>query len=151
MGNKQNYQFSKVTQSTFDPKKYEGMWYKVHSSDVDDTSCDSTVLFHFYTGEVLNITSYCIVKSRLVKHEQKYATVPNKFEPCKFTIKSEGILGTQSKYWIYYTDYVTYALIGDGTMNKYGNGSNYVVLSRTPKVTKELTAKIQAEIIKHAI
>ena len=150
MGNKQDYQFNTVTQPTFDMKKYEGMWYQVFNSD-EDTSCDSVVLFHFTTGNILNITSYCIVRSKLVRHEQKYAIIPNRFDPGKLIVKSEGILGTENNYWIYYTDYTNYAIIGDGKMNKNKNGSNYVVLSRTPKITDDMSAKIQKEIAKHAI
>jgi lipocalin len=131
-------------------KKYEGMWYQVYSSS-NDKSCDSLVFFYFSTGEVLNMTSYCIVKSKLVHHEQKSATILNRFDPCKLVVVSEGILGTKNNYWIYYTDYVNYAIVGDGNMNSDKDGSNYVVLSRSPKISEDMFSKVQKEIAKHAI
>jgi len=150
MGNTPAYQFSPITQATFDMNKYEGMWYKVFDSS-SNTGCNSMIVFCFVTGTTLNMTTYCIVDSKLARHEQAYATTPNRYDPSKLVVKKEGILGSTSNYWIYYTDYINFAIVGDGKLNKTTNGSNYFVLARKSKLTPELEQRIQNEIVKHAI
>lgn len=150
MGGQQSYQFSTVTQTTFDKKKYEGMWYKVFVSGYSE-GCDKTIEFYFLTGETLNMTSYCVKRNRLVNHRQAIAVAPNKYDPCKLVLQEEGLSYGSKNYWIYYTDYTNFALVGDGKLNEEKNGSNYFVLSRSPVIADSLQDRIQKEIAKHAI
>lgn len=149
MGNKQQTQFSPVTQDTFDADRYSGMWYKVYDS-VNSASCDSTIVFCFLTGDILNITEYCVVGSALKGQVQRTAVAHNPHDPCKFELKTKGSFGAK-QYWIYYTNYTTYSLVGSGVPNAAGNGSDFVILSRSPAIPEAQQREVRNKAIQFGL
>lgn len=145
MGNNESRPFSTVTQATFDPDRYSGMWYEIYNT-IKERRCDTNLSFHFHTGDVMNITTYCVVNNKLTNQRQHTAVAPNPYDPCKFVLRTEGALGGTKSYWIYYTDYTSYAIVGSGRSNSSGDGSDFFVLSRTPTLPDSVSQDINKKV-----
>lgn len=145
MGGSESRLFSTVTQSTFDSDRYSGMWYEVYNTK-DESRCDAKISFHFNTGNVVNITTYCVVNNKLANQEQHTAVAPNPYDPCKFVLRTQGAIGGTRNYWIYYTDYKSYAIVGSGVPNSAGNGSDFFVISRTPSLPDSMLEEIERKV-----
>lgn len=144
MGNSPQKQFSTTTQSTLDMQKYSGQWYVVRDTS-EERSCDLVVAYYFPLDNVLNITTYCYANKKLTHHTQSTAVVPNKYEPSKLVVRTQGSYGT-TKHWVYYTDYTTYAIVGSGEANSSNTGSDFMVLSRKPSLSESQIAEVKSKL-----
>lgn len=148
MGNNQAQEFSTATQLTFNAERYVGMWYQVYNSDKNkNTGCDVSIAFYFMTGDVLNMSTYCVINQKLVNHVQHTGIAPNPYDPTKFVVRTEGIFNQTFKYWIYDTDYDTYSIVGTGIPRQEGTGSDFIILSRKPRLSSKIINEIRSKVI----
>ena len=131
-------QISRVTLATFDASKYEGVWYEVAAIPQSfEGSCQEAVSFYILLSGKLDITNYCINNNQVVNIIRAHATQLSKDAPGKFKINFEGFnLRGEAQYWVYDTDYKTYAIVGGG------NADALWLLSRTKKMSPTLLVQL---------
>lgn len=149
MGNTTQKHFSTATQSTLDMKKYSGQWYVVFNT-TQDNSCGMVVAYYLAVDSVLNMTTYCYSNKELKYHTQSTGVAPNKYEPSKLVVRTSGSYGT-TKHWVYYTDYVTYAIVGSGEPNSKDTGSDFMILSRERTLSKSVRAEVESKISSYGL
>ena len=149
MGNKPTTGFSTTTQATLDLERYSGMWYQVYNSDTSKSrECDTSIVFYFTTGTVLNMSTYCVVRSKLTNQVQHTGVAPNPYDPSKLVVRTEGVLGKTTAYWVYDTDYDTYSIVGNSLANVEDGGAHFFVLSRKPKLLAKSVDIIQEKVVR---
>lgn len=149
MGNSPRKQFSTTTQSTLDVQKYSGQWYITRDTS-EERSCDLVVAYYFPMDDVLNMTTYCYTNKTLSHLTQSTAIVPNKYEPSKLVVRTQGSYGI-TKYWVYYTDYTTYAIVGFGEANRANTGSDFMVLSRKSSLSESIASEVKSKLSEYGL
>jgi lipocalin len=145
MGNSDVKGFSDITQSDFDTVKYGGMWYQTYDS-TGAHKCDQVIAFHVPRNDIIYITTYCMKGPVPVSIKNSTAVAPNiQYAPGKLVLRTEGSFGT-TPYWVYYTDYTNYAIVGSGKPSASGVGSDFVVLSRKETLTKQFEDEIAKKV-----
>lgn len=133
-----NFDFSKFT----DPTK---VWYEISSNTTEVSatpglrnygkSCQNKIVAFSRTQSTTEIsnttvttfTSACYLDKKKVGTVQGKIVIDDPLVPSRMSINFEGLLNKKAKYWVYDTDYETYAIVGN-------NSGKYWILSRDPKI-----------------
>lgn len=119
-----------LTMKDFDINKYLGQWYEVaHTSGADGSKCNNAIASYQSTripGEYVVINT-CYVNMNKVSSETGAIKMPDPNSPAKLKVKFNAIFNGWFDYWIYWTDYDNYALVGS-------TSGHFWILSRRPQM-----------------
>ena len=114
----------------FDLEKFAGVWYELaHIKNPYQSNCDHAQLTFTLAGTGLySVTSKCFKIGSAASQREGATRISNPNDPSKMEIQFESLMPGWLKFWIYDTDYTSYAIVG--------NPSGYVwILSRTATLT----------------
>jgi apolipoprotein D and lipocalin family protein len=143
MGNTEsNTQISTQTQQNVDLEKYAGVWYEIATiKQPSENQCEQSVAFYLYLKNSLQIYNYCINNDQIVDMVHGVATVINEYDPSKLSVKLDGWrINKTAQYWIYDTDYKSYAIVGGGNINSIW------ILSRNKRVSNTLLQSLLGKV-----
>jgi apolipoprotein D and lipocalin family protein len=124
---------SNETQSNFDPVRYTGTWYEVAryinmpkpiSFEEGCTSVSAEYAWDS-TDNLMTITNNCYKNNDLFSYITGTARIPDLKDKSKLLVKFNKY-EYEYRYWVHWTDYDNYAIVGEP------RGNNLWILSRTP-------------------
>ena len=124
------------TVKDFDVKRYMGRWYEIAKIPfVWEIGCAYATADYSWDEEeqVMNVKNTCLDENKNVKHVSLgVARIPNTSDPSKLKVMfEENPSQKQGDYFLNFTDYDHYAIVGSPT-------KEYVwILSRTPTIPKK--------------
>jgi len=141
-------EISTKTIKTFSPIEYAGQWYEIARYAFNGTptlvyerGCDKAIAIYRWdpSNDIMSIENVCTdADLNPIRKSFGKATVPNPTDSGKLLVEFEDSLPVdigKQPYWIHYTDYKNYSLVG-------GPSGNYLwLLARNPSVPKEEVAK----------
>lgn len=117
------------TLETFEPERYQGRWFEIARLPNDfERSCIRTMAFYSWKRDKMMIQNKCNTKNGNIEIEGVGVTLDKKF-PGKLEVTFSG--GQKGQYWVYWTDYDKWAIVGNQ------NKSYFWILSRNPKISIE--------------
>lgn len=138
MGNNTSTKISSHTVKNFDPVRYSGEWveaarYPTLSYEKDCPNARAVYKWDI-AKQLLLVENICLdVNGNKIRSRLGQARIPNMSDPgkllLKFTDGGPSDFG-EAPYWVHYTDYDKYALVG-GPSGKF-----LWLLSRSPVITK---------------
>jgi lipocalin len=113
----------------FNFDKFLGNWCEIsHIDRPYQSNCDFAVLDLVKEGEIYKITNHCTRYGKSGSSQKGQFRILNPNDPSKLEIQFETLIPGWVKFWIYETDYQSYAIVG--------NPSGYFwILSREPNMT----------------
>ena len=128
----------KSTQPKFDPVKYSGQWYefaKYPTLKYQNMCKNSTADYKWDSStSTLKVVNTCFLQNGQQYSRSANAKIIDFEDPGKLSIEfdaTEGPTDGKGQYWVHYTDYDNYAIVG-------GPSSKYLwILSRQPKLSKK--------------
>jgi len=115
MGN----QTSQVTTiKSFDPEKYEGEWWEIaRYPNPSQKDCLRLSSCYHWNGnkEKMKVTNTCWTRDGKSKKTVGHAVMPNPDFSGRLEVKIDG---NTSSYWILWTDYNRYSIVGNGNRTR---------------------------------
>lgn len=139
MGNYNSSGISTKTIKEFDPTRYVGEWFEVgrYPTLIYERGCAGAKAIYRWDPslEIMSIENVCLdPQDKPLRRSFGRARVANKSDPGKLLVEFNDALPFdmgEQPYWIHYTDYDNYALVG-------GPDGNFLwLLARKSKVPKE--------------
>lgn len=111
-----------------DPVKYQGVWYEIaRYPNWFENDCVSAKAIYQWTGKQMNVRNVCTMTNGATRDISGIATIPNSQYPWQLLVDFH--MGFPGQYWVLWTDYDKWALVGDGM------GTSFWILSRTPQIS----------------
>lgn len=123
-------QVSSFTQENFDINRYMGEWQEIaHIPQRFQQGCQNASAIYKLIGNQIDVLNICSKEGNPVDVVRGIGTIPDPNVPSKLKIKFIGFINTEGDYWVHYTDYDKYAIVGNGT-------PDYLwILSRSPVIS----------------
>lgn len=106
------------TMEGFNISKYLGTWYEVvHTAGADGSHCNNAIASYIKTsvpGE-FQVVNSCYVNGERESLITGVVKMPDPMSTARLLIKFDTLGGKWFDYWIYWTDYVSYALVGSSS------------------------------------
>ena len=123
------------TVKNFDVGRYMGRWYEVAKIPfVWEVGCEYATADYSWDEEkqVIHVKNTCYDENKTVKRVSKgVARIPDPNDPSKLIVTFEENPNDSGDYFLNFTDYTQYAIVGSPT-------KSYVwILSRTPTIPKK--------------
>lgn len=117
-----------MSSNTFYPQYYQGVWYEIaRYPNWFQTQCVQSTVLYTWTGKDLKIKNMCRLADGSCDTITGTATIPNPQYPTHLIVNFD--MGYPGQYWVLWTDYDKWALVGNQ------NKSNFWILSRTPTIS----------------
>ena len=133
------------TVQTLDLDAYAGLWYQIASIPKSyDSGCDHVfAVYQVRKDGTIDVNNYCWSNGLPNKDIHGVAWTPAPDDPGKLLVKFDGVFSSEpGNYWLYETDYTSYALVGGG------DPDSMWILSRKQKmslsVINQLLTKMEA-------
>jgi apolipoprotein D and lipocalin family protein len=117
---------SSVTLPFVDYAKYAGRWYTVAKIPFEyDKNCECTYADYTFTGKHLCVVNTCVLADGTSYTRKGTAVAGNAVEPGKLMISFDDKMqhygnvkvGQAGDYYLHYTDYTRYAVVGSPSGN----------------------------------
>lgn len=134
---------STSTVSSLKLEDYMGLWYEIASIPTffsKDCGFSSAVYQLTPDGTRIFLTNYCWGESSKPTTINGIAAVENSSDPGKLLVQFEGV-NELGHYWIYDTDYKSYAIVGGGDENFLW------ILARKPRISSQLYGTLIEKIL----
>jgi apolipoprotein D and lipocalin family protein len=119
----------------FDPQRYSGKWYEIARYDnlIYERYCYGAIAEYEWNSnkEILGVKNTCIgPNNESIRESYGSATIRNQNEPGKLVIQFQdmGPVDTRGDYWVHWTDYDRYSIVGSPS------GTYLWILSRYNRV-----------------
>ena len=128
---------TRETQKNFDIEKYLGKWYEIARYDfVFQRDCSFSEAEYTWNAEenVMNIKNTCLDSQRNpIRDSEGRGRIPDMNDKSKLKVLFFGpeAWKQEGDYWVFYTDYDKYSIVGDA------NGRFLWILSREKTIPKE--------------
>lgn len=131
------------TMENFDINRYIGTaadaWYEIaHTGGSDKHQCNNAMVKYEKTASPRQfiVHNICYVNRTPDKTMSGTMTMPDPNVPSKLKVKFDQILGKEFDYWVFFTDYDNYSLVGSSS-------GHYWILGRKPQVGLCVVRKLQ--------
>lgn len=133
---------SHQTIKTFDPVRYSGVWNEIAKYYLKwEADCQNAQAIYKWNpiSQTMSVENQCYVGGKMIRSRRGQARIPNMADPGKLLLKfTDGLPADpgEAPYWIYYTDYEKYAIVGGPT------GQYLWILARNPTIPIEDTVML---------
>lgn len=124
------------TIKNFDPKRYEGTWWEIarYPNPFQEGCARSSAKYRWNQAECrMRITNKCYSSDDQTKKITGFATIPDPTQPGKLLVTFPHLPSiptmNQANYWVHWTDYDRYSIVGNG------NRSQLWILSREKSIS----------------
>lgn len=103
---------------SFDIISYQGIWYEIAKFPVPfEFNCLNISAEYTWNGDVLNIINSCLYKGKYTSRKGTAKIIDIYQNIPKLKVSFDGVPddSQRSNYWILYTDYVNYSIVGSST------------------------------------
>lgn len=132
------------TMNNFDVNRYVGTtdsaWYEIaHTAGSDKHQCNNAMAKYEATSSPSRfiVHNVCYVNRKPTKVMSGVLTMPDPNVPSKLKVKFDQILNREFDYWVFFTDYDNYALVGSSS-------GHYWILGRKPQVGLCVVKKLES-------
>jgi len=120
MGNYSSTQISSSTVKNFDPVRYSGEWIEAarYPTLIYEQDCSGAKAIYTWDTDkqLLYVENVCLnAKGNKIRSRKGQARIADKSDPGKLLLRfTDGLPSDpgESPYWVHYTDYDNYALVG---------------------------------------
>jgi apolipoprotein D and lipocalin family protein len=113
---------------SFYPKYYEGTWYEIaRYPNWFQTDCVQSEVSYTWSGYDMKIKNICRLVDGSYDTITGRATIPDSRYPHHLLVDFDP--GYQGQYWVLWTDYDKWSLVGNN------NKTSFWILSRTPTIS----------------
>jgi len=130
------------TISNFEPERYEGTWWEIarYPNFFQAACVRSQACYHWNPqNQTMKVCNKCSTKSDKPIKIVGQATIPDPKYPGQLEVvfpASQIMPGSTGQYWIHWTDYDNYAIVGNGdrsqlwilSRNEYMSKTNYELM-----------------------
>ncbi len=114
-----------VSITSFDPVRYQGRWWEIarYPNPFQKGCVRSNARYHWNARtKKMKVTNECIDHNDHVKEILGFAIIPNPEYPGRLEVVFPNVPTlpsmSQANYWIHWTDYSRYAIVGNGSRSQ---------------------------------
>jgi len=110
-----------ITINDFDPIKYQGEWWEIAKfPTVFQQGCLKSKACYEWDEckQQLNITNICFLSNGNTREIKGHARNTDKNNPGRLLVSFPSVSSNPSQYWIHWTDYERYAIIGNAARSQ---------------------------------